>query len=66
MDGAIKVKLTAPPVEGEANEACLRFFSELLKIPVNSVSLVSGRTGRNKIIKVYGITANKLMEILSL
>ncbi len=65
MDGAVKVRLTAPPVDGEANEACLKFFSRLFKIPVNSVKLVSGQTGRNKTIKVLGLTARDVLPKLT-
>lgn len=63
MDGALKIRLTAPPVDGEANEACLRFLAGLLDVPRNSVQLVSGHTGRNKTVRVTGITAGKLLAV---
>lgn len=62
MDGAVKVRLTAPPVDGEANEACLKFFSGLFKVPVSAVKLISGQTGRNKTIKVLGLTAEEVLS----
>jgi uncharacterized protein (TIGR00251 family) len=65
MDGAVKVRLTAPPVDGEANQACLKFFARLFGIPQSSVELVSGHTGRNKTLRVYGVTAARALELLN-
>ena len=49
---ALKVKLTAPPVEGAANAACTAFLAEALGIAKSSVRILSGQTGRHKIILV--------------
>ncbi|MFZ5648427.1 MAG: DUF167 domain-containing protein [Bacillota bacterium] len=65
MEGALKVRLTAPPVDGEANEACLRFLAGLLGVPVKSVELVSGHTGRNKTVRVTGVTARDVERIIN-
>ncbi|HWR16726.1 MAG TPA: DUF167 domain-containing protein [Terriglobales bacterium] len=54
---ALKVALTAPPVEGKANEACIRFFAEFLRVPRSSVTIAAGETSRNKVIRVHGLTA---------
>lgn len=64
MDGALRVRLTAPPVDGEANEACVRFLAGLLGVPARSVQLISGHTGRNKAVKVAGITAKEVADLL--
>ncbi len=45
---ALKIKLTAPPVEGAANKMCREFLAGLFKIPKTAVSIISGETGRNK------------------
>ncbi|MCF8067191.1 MAG: DUF167 domain-containing protein [Desulfobacterales bacterium] len=45
---ALKVKLTAPPVEGAANNMCVKFLAKIFNIPKSSVEIVSGRTGRTK------------------
>ncbi|MCL6477234.1 MAG: DUF167 domain-containing protein [Peptococcaceae bacterium] len=65
MDGAVKVRLAAPPVDGEANEACLKFLAGILGVPRNSLRLVSGHTGRNKTIRVSGVTAGQVSNLLS-
>ena len=61
---ALKVALTAPPVEGKANEACIRFFAELLRVPRSSVTIAAGESSRNKIIRVHGLTAAQVEERL--
>ena len=54
---ALKVALTAPPVEGRANQACADFFAELLSLPRSSVTIVAGQSSRNKVVRVAGLTA---------
>jgi uncharacterized protein (TIGR00251 family) len=45
---ALKVKLTAPPVEGAANAACIAFMAGVLDVPKSAVSIITGMTGRRK------------------
>ena|SRR5215469_1737948 len=53
---ALKLSLTAPPVEGRANQACVEFFADLLKVPRSSVTIASGHSSRNKVIRVAGLS----------
>lgn len=53
---ALKVRLQAPPVEGQANAALVRFLAEQLDIPVRFVGLEAGARGRTKRVRVTGIT----------
>jgi len=62
---ALKVSLTAPPVEGRANEACIEFFAELLRVPRSSVTIASGQTARNKVIRVAEVTSEYVRGRLS-
>jgi len=62
---ALKLALTAPPVDGKANEACIEFFAKLLKVPRSSVSIASGLTSRNKVIRVAGVSAQQVRDRLS-
>jgi uncharacterized protein (TIGR00251 family) len=62
---ALKVALTAPPVEGKANEACIEFFAKLLKVPRSSVTIAAGQSSRNKVIRVAGVTAQFVRDRLS-
>ncbi len=60
----LKLALTAPPVEGKANEACIRFFAEFLRVPRSSVTIAAGETSRNKGVRVHGLTAAQVEERL--
>jgi uncharacterized protein (TIGR00251 family) len=64
LEGALKVALTAPPVEGRANEACIEFFAKLLKVSRSSVSIAAGQNSRNKVIQVAGMSAEELRRRL--
>jgi uncharacterized protein (TIGR00251 family) len=61
---ALKLALTAPPVEGRANEACIEFFANLLDVPRSSVTIASGETSRNKVIRVAELTADEVRRRL--
>jgi uncharacterized protein (TIGR00251 family) len=47
-DGRLKVRITAPPVDGQANDHLLRFLADLCDVSRSAVTLLSGQTGRNK------------------
>jgi uncharacterized protein (TIGR00251 family) len=61
---ALKVAVTAPPVEGRANQACIEFFANLLDVPRSSVSIASGQNSRNKVIRVAGLSAEQVRQRL--
>jgi uncharacterized protein len=60
LGDALKVSLTGPPIDGRANDACIEFFAKLLKVPRSSVTIASGQSSRNKVIRVAGITAEEI------
>jgi uncharacterized protein (TIGR00251 family) len=61
---AWKVDLAAPPVDGKANEECVRFLAELAGVPRSRVRIVSGATNRTKVVEVEGVTQEAFEEIL--
>jgi uncharacterized protein (TIGR00251 family) len=61
---ALKLSLTAPPVEGKANQACIEFFANLLKVPHSSVTIASGEGSRRKVIRVAGLSAEEVRKRL--
>jgi uncharacterized protein len=63
---ALKVALTAPPVDGKANAACIEFFAKLLNVPRSSVTIASGQSSRNKVIRVSGVTAQQIRDLLGI
>jgi uncharacterized protein (TIGR00251 family) len=52
---ALKIALAAPPVEGKANEALIRFLAEQMDLPRSAIEIVSGGQSRNKIVRVAGV-----------
>jgi uncharacterized protein (TIGR00251 family) len=64
VGGALKLALTAPPLQGRANEACIEFLAELLKLPRSSITIAAGETSRNKVMRVAGISADELRRRL--
>ncbi len=63
---ALKLSLTAPPVEGKANEACIDFFAKLLKVPRSSVTIAAGQSSRNKVVRVAGLSAEEVRQRLKI
>ncbi len=63
-DGRIRVALTAPPVEGAANKALIRFIAEVLGIAKGSVSLVRGEKSRDKALRITGMSPNDVRSRL--
>ena len=59
---ALKVSLTAPPVDGKANQAVIEFFSGIFKIPRSSITIAAGLSSRNKVIRVTGVSAAALEQ----
>ena len=53
---ALKLALTAPPVDGRANQAVIEFFADLFAIPRSSVTIASGETSRNKVVRIAGVS----------
>ncbi len=65
-DGRIRVALTAPPVDGKANKALLRFVAKSLGISRADVSLVSGEKSREKTLALAGVTLESVQEKMQL
>jgi uncharacterized protein (TIGR00251 family) len=61
-EGALKVRLTAPPVDGAANEALLALLSERLGLPKRDIHIVHGATRRHKTVEITGMTAEALEQ----
>ena len=57
LGDALKISLTAPPLEGRANHACIEFLADLLKLPRSSITIAAGQTSRNKLIRISGVSA---------
>jgi hypothetical protein len=63
-EGALKVRLTAPPVDSKANEALCRLLAECLNVPTRAVRLLSGERSRTKRVEVNGVSAEKIRALV--
>jgi len=61
LDGeTLKLRLTAPPVEGEANDACLAFLAKLLDLSPSRLAIIQGARSRNKVVRITGLTQDEV------
>ena len=64
--GALRIRLSVPPVEGRANEALRRFLADCLNVPLGAVKIASGERSRVKRVEVLGAKAEQLRAMASL
>ena len=64
-DGSLKIRLTAPPVDGAANEALINFLSEVLDLSKSQVRIVTGHSSREKIVKIEGLSEPEARRLLN-
>ncbi|MHB1023121.1 MAG: DUF167 domain-containing protein [Acidobacteriaceae bacterium] len=64
-DAALKLSLAAPPIEGRANEALIRFFSDLFHISRSSITIAGGLHSRSKLVRLAGLTVEQVRVALS-
>ncbi|MCC7538481.1 MAG: YggU family protein [Deltaproteobacteria bacterium] len=62
-DGALKVAIAAPPVDGAANAALVAWLADALDVPKRAVSIVRGETGRSKVVRVLGTTSDAVIAL---
>ena len=63
---AVKIRLRAPPVDGQANRALLRFLGELLDVPARQLTLLSGASGRHKRVLISELSAREIRARLDI
>jgi uncharacterized protein (TIGR00251 family) len=63
-EGALRVRLAAPPLEGRANDALCRFLAECLNIPRSTVRIVAGERSRRKRVEVRGISLSHVLALV--
>lgn len=55
LDGALKIRVTAPPVEGAANEAVITLLADALGLPKSNIDIVAGLTSTTKLVSIIGV-----------
>ena len=63
-DGTVKIRLTAPPVEGKANEALISFLAEVIGVPKSKIEIVAGKTGRDKLVSILDMDTDTVHKII--
>ncbi|MCW5879053.1 MAG: DUF167 domain-containing protein [Anaerolineales bacterium] len=61
-DDTIKIRLTAPPVEGKANAALIAFLAEVLDVPRSHIEIIAGDTGRDKLVSIMDLDGAEAQE----
>jgi uncharacterized protein len=62
-DGALKIRLHAPPVDGAANEALVAFLADRLGVSRRGIRIVTGATSRTKMVEVEGVTSSDVARL---
>ncbi len=63
-DGSLKVRLTAPPVDGKANQALIDMLADTLDLPKSNISILSGSHSRNKTVGIVGISLEGYQKVI--
>ena len=63
-DGKLKIKITAPPVDGKANESLIEFLAKTFKISKSNIEILKGHTSKLKTIKLLGVNENTYRSII--
>jgi uncharacterized protein len=66
LDGMLKIKVSAAPEKGKANQCLLKFLAKALGVKKNAVAILSGQTSPLKRVQVSGISADELIKKLNL
>src|SRR2546426_5752671 len=62
---SLNIRLMAPPVEGAANTACLKFLADLIDLPQSHIEILKGAHSRDKVLRITGLTQNEIRARLS-
>ena len=65
-DGTVRVRVTASPEKGNANNAVVKLLADRLRVPKSSIAIVRGHTARNKVVRVNGLEKSEITRRLRL
>lgn len=63
-DGALRVRIAAPPVEGAANEELMRTLARAFRVPVRAVEIKSGHASKTKLVRIAGAGRERLLSLV--
>ncbi len=61
-DGTIKIRLTAAPVEGQANKALIEFLAEILDVAKSKIEIIAGQSGRDKLVSILDLDSDTVQQ----
>jgi len=61
---ALKITITAPPVEGKANKKCITYLAKYFDVAKSKIEIISGKNSKNKLIKIYDISQKEFLDKL--
>ena len=64
VDDVLKIRITAPPVDGKANKECIKFLAKVLRVSKSQVLIIGGERARSKIVQVIGISEDTCWQRL--
>ena len=65
-NGALRIRIAAPPVEGAANRELIRLLAKMFKLPQNSIAIISGAGSKNKVVHIAGADSARLEQLIRL
>ena len=63
-DGVLRIRVAAPPFKDKANKELIAFLSQILGVSKSTLAIIKGRTSRNKVLAVYGLSQEEIMKRL--
>jgi len=59
---ALKITITAPPVDGKANKKCIAYLAKYFDVAKSKIEIISGKTRKNKLIRIYDIGQEEILD----
>ncbi|HEY62565.1 MAG TPA: YggU family protein [Anaerolineae bacterium] len=63
-DGTVRIRITAPPVEGKANRALIKYLSKILDVSQSKIEIVAGKKSKNKLISIIGLNSRTVQKMI--
>ncbi|MDD5014128.1 MAG: DUF167 domain-containing protein [Atribacterota bacterium] len=61
-NNSLKIAITAPPVEGEANKKCIAYLAKCFNVAKSKIEIISGKNSKNKLIKIYDFSQKEFLD----
>ncbi len=65
IDGVLKIRLSAPPVDGAANAELVKFLAKTFDVSKSAVAIITGKTAKNKQMRIENLSSSKFLKIIN-